>query len=696
MAEKRVFVGREGYLKEFDEFINTPSSNLDGQVLLVVGEEGMGKTALLQAMAKRASDQDHVVALGEIDKRQSDFSEQIYPLIAQIKAKQKLKIGEGSDWLKAGITGFAIAAGIVFAGATAALAGGAFSLGGLLVDIRKRHIATGSSPLTLVELLHNELAEVDRTIRGGMRIVLFADPEKESPLDIIPLLRQLVAKGMPQRVRFIVAQRVKDAVIQAYEKGELRGVCSEPMRLALLPDHEEIAFIETRDTTGRLSENVRADLVSKFKGWPLLLDLATTELLKREGEITGDDVKSLPSDIDGFWRRRYGNIQNANSLKLVQTACLLPHPYPVDTLARFAGLQPSSMAAALNDPSVGELLERVSYEDTLTPRLWDECPYPKHATARDFVCAEVNKFKDLKNTLLGQIISHYKDTIGEDLTGAAVDRDALVFLFPCLIEKGEIHDFFVQGRRLQPIKLRYGLLDSFIADHLTALAIEKKLGNKERMAILCGNIGNVFQIRGELDKAMEMCRKALALDEEVGNKKGMASHYGNMGIVYQIRGELDKAMEMYDKSLALDEELGNKEGMANQYGNIGNVFQIRGELDKAMEMCRKALALDEELGNKKGMASVYGNMGNVFQIRGELDKAMEMYGKALVLNEELGRKEGMASDYGNMGVVYRIRGDLDKAEEVWTRSLKLYEALETTDKIVKVRGWLGGLRAKSS
>lgn len=389
MSVKRVFVGRKNYLEDFDEFINTSSSSLDGHVLLVVGEQGMGKTALLQAMAKRVADQEHVVALGEIDKRQSDFSAQIYPIIAQIKTKQKLKLGVGSDWLKTGITGFAIAAGVVFGGAPAALAGGAVGLGSLLVDIRNRHIATGSSPITLVELLHDELAKLDRTMGGAMRIALFVDPEKESPPDIIPLLRQIAAKGIPPRVRLIIAQRGEDAVIQAHEKGDLKGICCEPMRLALLPDDEEISFIKAYDISERLRDDVSEGLVSKFKGWPLLLGLAITQLLKREGDITIDDVKSLPSDIDGFWKWRYGNIKNENSLKLVQTACLLPHPYPVDRLGRFSGLQPSSMVAAMNDSSVWELFEKVSYEDTLSHRLWHECPWPKHTTARDFVNGEV-------------------------------------------------------------------------------------------------------------------------------------------------------------------------------------------------------------------------------------------------------------------------------------------------------------------
>ena len=59
-----------------------------------------------------------------------------------------------------------------------------------------------------------------------------------------------------------------------------------------------------------------------------------------------------------------------------------------------------------------------------------------------------------------------------------------------------------------------------------------------------------------------MHRKSLEIDEALGRKEGMASAYGNLGILYAIRGELDRAEEMYRKSLELNEALGHKEGIA--------------------------------------------------------------------------------------------------------------------------------------
>ena len=217
-----------------------------------------------------------------------------------------------------------------------------------------------------------------------------------------------------------------------------------------------------------------------------------------------------------------------------------------------------------------------------------------------------------------------------------------------------------------------GELDKALDYFWESLKLSEKLGKKEGIALNFGNIGNVYQIKGELDKALEYLGKALKLSEELGEIEAIASQFGNIGIVYQTKGELDKALDYFWKSLKLNEELSKKEGVALNFGNIGVVYGIKGELDKALDYFWKALELNEELGKKEGIALNFGNIGNVYQIKGELDKALDYFWKALELNEELGAKGGIASQFGNMGVVYLIKGELDKALEYYEKALLIF------------------------
>jgi len=215
-------------------------------------------------------------------------------------------------------------------------------------------------------------------------------------------------------------------------------------------------------------------------------------------------------------------------------------------------------------------------------------------------------------------------------------------------------------------------------------------------AVAYGNLGVVYQTRGELDQAIDYHCKALAIHEVLGSKEGMANQYGNLGVVYQIRGELDQAIDYNRKALALDEELGSKEGMAVNYGNLGNIYQIRGKLDQAIGFYHKALVLFEALDSKQGIADQYGNLGLVYQTSGELDQAIDYYLKSLAINKALGKKEGIAINYANLGNVYKTRGKLDRAIDYWKKSLALFIEIGMRREMAQVQSLLDSVNPKHS
>ncbi|NAT10912.1 hypothetical protein C4E22_05120 [ANME-1 cluster archaeon AG-394-G06] len=228
-----------------------------------------------------------------------------------------------------------------------------------------------------------------------------------------------------------------------------------------------------------------------------------------------------------------------------------------------------------------------------------------------------------------------------------------------------------------------GELDKALEYHGKALKLDEELGRKEGLAAGLVNIGTVYQIKGELDNALKYYGKALKLNEELGRKEGLAAGLGNIGNVYGIKGELDKALEYHEKALKLNEELRSKEGMAADLGNIGTVYQNKEELDKALEYYEKALELEKGLGRKSVMAADLGNIGIVYAIKGELEKALEYYEKALELDEELGRKEGIAIRLGNIGIVYAIKGELEKALEYYEKALGISKGMGTRIKTAR-------------
>ncbi|MBL7180927.1 MAG: ATP-binding protein [Desulfobacterales bacterium] len=599
MSEQKQFVGRKKELDEFQQFLAGARDGPGGKgapVLLVMGDKGMGKTALLQAMAQEAAGQDHFVIVGEVDKRQSEFSEQIYPLIALLLAEKKLRPGAGRFWLKLGLAGLGTALGLPFLS----------ELGGILKGVRDHHAATGSSLTTLAEILQSALSEVNGKLQEPQNLVVILDPEKESPPDLIPLLRNLERLGMPDKMRFVIAQRHKDALKTAFDVREIDRLCAEPMILGKMHRQEGQEFIETFDPGIRLKGPAQELFWKRYNGWPLLMKLALEEIEKAGGEINEQFIRSLPADIAGFWKQRFQDIRETESQIFVQTVCLLPHPYPKDRLAKFANLDPDQMHKAWNDKLVWCMLDKQDYEETLTEQSWKKCSAPRHETAREYVLERLEEDASLKQKRFSTIVSHYRDQIGEDLESAGVDKDALVYLLVYLAGSEDWDNFLSEVMRLTEVKLRYGLLDSLIANLTIALKISELSENNEYIAKLSGNLGIVYRIRGDLDGAEAMYKKSPEFDEEMGNKEGMAIDYGNLGNVYLTRDDLDNAEAMYKQSLEIDEAIGRKKGMADQYANLGIVYEIRSDLDDAEAMWEKSLELYEVIGAKHMIERVKG------------------------------------------------------------------------------------------
>ena len=190
-------------------------------------------------------------------------------------------------------------------------------------------------------------------------------------------------------------------------------------------------------------------------------------------------------------------------------------------------------------------------------------------------------------------------------------------------------------------------------------------------SVSLNNIGHVFQIQGNLEKALKYYQQALEINKKIGRKVGESTIIGNMGTVSQIQGHMEKSLKYYQLALKINREIGNKEGMADVFGNMGTVFQIQGNLEKSLKYYHQALKINRGIGNKEGEAINIGNIGVVYRIQGNLKYALKNYHQALEINREIGNKEKEAGIISNIGVIYRIQGNLEKALKYYQQALEI-------------------------
>ncbi len=226
-----------------------------------------------------------------------------------------------------------------------------------------------------------------------------------------------------------------------------------------------------------------------------------------------------------------------------------------------------------------------------------------------------------------------------------------------------------------------------------ALELAQARGDEKAEANATGNLGTVLKSLGRLPEAQEHYERALALSREIGDRQGEAIATGNLGNVFWSLGRLPEAQEHHERNLALSREIGGRRGEARATGNLGNVFYSLGRLSEAQEHYERNLALSREIGDRQGEAIATGNLGVVFKSLGCLPEALDHYERGLALSREIGSREGEAIAQHNLGGVLREGGKRAGSEERLLTCIVVCEEIGHRHLAAATHLALGSLRA---
>lgn len=740
---QRLFVGRKDELAQWLRILADPR----GQAVLVVGQRGMGKTLLVDEMARLAREHpDLRCGAVRYEVTKTDTVASILELILD-HAYRAAHVTEGSfEGTKRRLEQWRSFLNV-------------FKIGDLVMSLRR------DPKRDTREQFVETLEQISDKMPDHGRVVFVIDPEKymqaDSDRDWAIVVRQL-----PPKIKILFAQRPEDVLAPS---SEFRGLKSKGQVLQIPEDRLSVLEEEALDDLVRIraQEMNRDELqlrkaVARYNRHPYAVS-AALDLI-----AAGKPIDELPSDptpeaIAATQWKKIGQGGATGQLgdkavALFQAYAVLEVPVPDDVVGIVAAIEPTERTALMQDGYLGPLLRpegdnRRIYHAILADHIRRQLanganePYHRRAieelrqrlkTAKEThtapdglsaerLCIHVREVEGLEAFvtslvdectqplvtlgLLETVISLTQVALGAVATASSTEAGllcnlALVFqtrgdldhaevmLHKSLViseELGNQKGIAAQNCNLALVHLTRGELDRAEAMFRKSLVIHEKLGDKEGVASQCGNLAIVYQSRGDQDGAEKMFCQSLAMFEELGKQERMARQYGKLAVIYRKRGDVDRAEKIQRKSLVIDEKLGDQEGMAIDYGNLGLIYQERGDLDAAEAMFRKSLVIDEKLCRRAGVANQYGNLGVIYKMRGDMDRAEAMFCKSLDIDEQLGRPQGIAISHANLGRLCETRGDLDEARLRWTKARDLFEKIGMKHMVQKMDDWLSGL-----
>ncbi|MFZ4465172.1 MAG: tetratricopeptide repeat protein, partial [Bacteroidales bacterium] len=203
------------------------------------------------------------------------------------------------------------------------------------------------------------------------------------------------------------------------------------------------------------------------------------------------------------------------------------------------------------------------------------------------------------------------------------------------------------------------------ADQLDEELLKAKIMNEE---------GVCYRKLRLYDKAISIHFEVLSIFEKYHDSMGIAFSYANIGNVYNLTGELDDALEYQMKALSIKEFLHNSTQIAYSHNAIGMVLIQQNKADQALKYFESAIQLHTQNNDLIETANIYGNLGNAMISLDRFDEAIQNLTKAEEIYKTTSNVFGLATTYNRLADVYYRKGDLKTA----INFLKLSESISNT------------------
>ena len=208
-----------------------------------------------------------------------------------------------------------------------------------------------------------------------------------------------------------------------------------------------------------------------------------------------------------------------------------------------------------------------------------------------------------------------------------------------------------------------------------ALPVFRQVGNLNGVSMTLDNMGEAYQTLGELEKALDSFNQALSIFRQAADRENEASALVNIATVYADLGEPRKALDYHIQALPLFRQVGDRNNEAIDLGDIGFIYNDLGEHQKALDYLNRALAASRQVGDRDGEANALNNIGNVYSASGEGQKALEYFNQALPILRAVGDRRFEAETLDNIGDVYRGSGEKQKALDFYNQALGVASAV---------------------
>ncbi|MDW5289762.1 tetratricopeptide repeat protein [Formosa sp. PL04] len=233
--------------------------------------------------------------------------------------------------------------------------------------------------------------------------------------------------------------------------------------------------------------------------------------------------------------------------------------------------------------------------------------------------------------------------------------------------------------------LMKGRLDLSMDYFLKALKIYENTNHDTKAIKIRHNIGIIFMHQKKHDEALLNFNKTLdALERESlplssENEANKGKILNNIGIIYDVEGDLNKALEFYSRGLTHSKAAEDLKTLSSLYSNMGLVYLKMDKFDLSESYLNEALEIRIAENDAFGQCKSYQHLGKLYKERGQLKLAEETLLLGLSKCEEANVSEPQAQVIEILSQTYALSGDYQKAYEQHLAFTSINDSLSNSE-----------------
>jgi tetratricopeptide (TPR) repeat protein len=679
LASQVGLVGRSGEIQALVESYEEVVSQGRSLYLSVVGEIGVGKTALVAAAMSRfrpdpvliqvdcpfGAQEVPYAALNDLLREAWSLEEDAAPELAKQRVREQVRrVIRSPERREAAIEAFEA-----------------------IIAPDKRATEVGDRSQRLVQAVRDFLTGLAQK----SPTVLWIDSVQFADAPTAEMLARLFLQPIPAPLLVVVCAR-PDAQIDPVLRGLLR------IDLEELADDDRRALVEAHLGGAHVPPDVHTAIIHRAGGNPFFLKELLDALLER-GVLRFEEgperrivrrsgaAFTLPSTLEDVIAARIGELADRERTTLRWLAVVGAGVSPVE-VSQLMGLDASESLRALEErglvvrrpggslafPSV--IVRQVAYET-----IDAEDRGRLHKRVAQYLAALASKPPPAR-------IARHFELAGESVLSARAyreagflarsvysNRDALRFFGRALAllpesstERFEIHE--VREQILRVLSLR--------SEQRIELEQMRVIAERNRdpklIAIACARLARHDLDAGRGLGVDALLRKALDAAISSGDRASEIEALRLLGHLRRDQGDTVGAVEALDRALiraGSDPEHLAARGLA--LANRSSIKWRRGEVSEAIDSSAESIAIFRRLGAKGHQAHALNSLGVSLLSTGAFEDAIACIRASVVLDREAGDRIHVGRKVSNIGQIYAELGDTARAREFMERALFVFE-----------------------